>query len=129
MKNLLYALSLLSASLTATYHVHPPQTPYTVISGRGWAYTVPFEVHNTSTIERLIQCESQGVNIARPDSNGLLSYGILQFNGTSTWSDFSAKSGIMGSPMYPADAIRMADWAIDHGFLARWSCAKILHLL
>jgi hypothetical protein len=28
----------------------------------------------------LIQCELQGLNIARPDSNGLISWGILQWN-------------------------------------------------
>ena len=128
MKNLLYALITLLFLKTAVYTVTPPPTPKTVISGHGWAYTVPFVVQNTSTIEKLIQCESQGVNIARPDSNGLLSYGLLQFNGTSTWSDFTAKSGLSGSPMMPDDAIRLADWAISHGYLHRWTCARILHL-
>lgn len=117
------------AAQTATYTIHPAvQTPETVISGHGWAYTVPFEAENSSTIEKIIQCESQGVNIARPDSNGLLSYGILQFNGTSTWDDFSAKSDIRGSPMVPADAIRLADWAISHGYGYRWTCWHITGL-
>jgi len=35
-------------------------------------------------IEALIVSESQGVNIVRPDSNGIPAFGVLQFNGTST---------------------------------------------
>lgn len=79
---------------------------------------MPFEVKNTADIEKLIQCESQGVNISRPDSDGIYSDGILQFHRgpldtmqSSTWEDFSKSSGIVGSPIVPADAIKMADWA------------------
>jgi len=67
------------------------------------------------------------------DSNGRFSDGILQFNrgpsnlpGSGTWSDFSQKSGIVGDPRIPADAIRMTDWAIDHGLIGHWTCASIL---
>ena len=121
--------------LTAYYPIQPSKTPQTVISGRGWAYTVPFPVHNVQTIEKLIQCESQGVNISRPDSDGIISDGILQFHRgplntmqSSTWEFFSRASGITGSPIIPADAIRMADWSIDHGLLDHWTCAQILKL-
>jgi hypothetical protein len=100
----------------------------TTLHGKSWAYTVPFRVENAATIEKLIQCESQGVNISRPNSNGLISWGILQFNGTSTWADFSKKSGISGSPLIPSDAIKITDWAISNGYLYRWTCARILHL-
>jgi hypothetical protein len=48
---------------------------------------------------------------------------------SSTWQAFSKASGITGSPLIPADAIRMTDWAIDHGLLGHWSCAHILHLV
>jgi hypothetical protein len=108
--------------------IHPANASNSVLSGRGWAYNVPFRVQNTATIAKLIQCESQGVNIARPDSNGLISWGVLQFNGTSTWADMEQRFSFTGSPMIPADAIRMADMMIAAGFLGRWTCARILHL-
>jgi hypothetical protein len=59
-----------------------PIKPYmeTTLRGNSWAYTVTFRVENAASIEKLISCESQGVNITRPDSNGLMSWGILQFN-------------------------------------------------
>jgi hypothetical protein len=98
-------------------------------------YTVPGTVKNVAIIEKLIQCESQGVNISRPDSNNLVSDGILQFNrgpsdilGSGTWGDMSIRFHITGSPIIPADAIRMADAMISAGFLQRWSCARILKL-
>lgn len=132
LKNALFALTLtlhVLAAQTATYSVSPPQTPQTVILGRGWSYTVPFEVQNSSTIEKLIGCESQGVNIARPDSNGLISWGVLQFNGTSTWQEAEHQFNFYGNPMMPADAIHMADLMIGAGELGRWTCAHILNLL
>jgi hypothetical protein len=100
----------------------------TTLSGKDWSYTVPFPVHNKALIERLIQCESQGVNISRPDSNGLTSWGILQFNGTSTWADMEQRFNFTGSPLIPDNAIHLADIMISGGFLGRWTCAKILHL-
>jgi hypothetical protein len=84
---------------------------------------------NTYDLRKLIQCESQNTNIARMDSNHLMSYGILQFNGTSTWNSFSALADVSGTPMNPAAAISTADWMISHGFLDRWTCARIEHLL
>jgi hypothetical protein len=104
-------------------------TATTTLSGRNWAYTVPFEVHNVQDIEKLIQCESQGVNIARPDSNHKISWGVLQFNGTSTWDEMELRFDYEGSPMIPGDAVHMADMMISAGFLGRWTCAHIDHLL
>jgi hypothetical protein len=76
------------------------------------------------------------VNISRPDSNGRISDGILQFNrgpkdtlAGGTWEAFSKASGITGSPIIPADAIHMADWAISNGYIGHWTCARILHLV
>ena len=133
---LLFASILAICSRTATYAIQPPKTPQTVISGHGWAYTVPFKVQNTQTIEKLIQCESGGVNISRPDTGGIFSDGILQFHRGAkntmeggTWESFSATSGITGSPIIPADAIKMADWAISHNLLSHWTCAHILKLV
>jgi hypothetical protein len=107
----------------------------TFISGPQWAYTVPFAVKNKATIEKLIQCESRGMNISRPDSDGIMSDGILQFHrgpadtlASSTWEDFSQASGITGSPKNPADAIRMTDWAISHGLGPHWTCWRLQKL-
>jgi hypothetical protein len=41
----------------------------------------------------------------------------------------SSLSGIQGSPIIPADAIQMTDWAINNGLLSHWSCARITHLI
>ncbi len=113
----------------------PQMSLQTVVSGPTWAYTVPFAVKNKATIEKLIQCESRGMNISRPDDDGLMSDGILQFHRgpadtlvRGTWEDFSQASGIKGSPKDPADAIRMTDWAISHGLGAHWACWRLQKL-
>ena len=80
-------------------------------------------------LRTLIKCESQNTNVARLDSNGLMSYGILQFNGTSTWNDFSTLANVSSSPMNPVAAIAVADYMISIGQLHRWSCAKLTGLL
>jgi len=113
-----------------------PQAPLeTFLSGPQWAYEVPFAVKNKATIEKLIQCESRGMNISGPDSDGIISDGILQFHrgprdtlAGSTWEDFSQESGITGSPKDPADAIRMTDWAISHGLGPHWTCWRLRKL-
>jgi hypothetical protein len=99
------------------------------VEGQTWAYLVPGTVKNLADIEKLIQCESQGVNVSRPDSDGIISDGILQFHRGGTWQEMSRLSGIKGSPINPPDAIRMADFMISHGFLGRWTCAHILGLV
>ena len=80
-------------------------------------------------LRTLIKCESENTDVARPDSNGLISYGILQFNGTSTWDQFSPLANVSGTPMNPYDAIKVADYMIDHGYLYKWTCAKLTGLL
>jgi hypothetical protein len=107
----------------------------TFLAGPHWGYQVPFAVENKVAIEKLIQCESGGRNISRPDSDGLISDGILQFHrgpadtyAGGTWEDFSRDSGITGSPRDPADAIRMADWAISHGLGPHWTCWQLENL-
>jgi hypothetical protein len=152
LKNLLYfalsiaiALNLAYKPLTASavYQVIPaPEThPNTVLggitaSGRSWAYTVLFAVQNTEIIQKLIGCESQGVNVSRPDSDGITSDGILQFHrdksdvlGSGTWTDMETRFHLSGSPINPSDAIHMADLMISDGFIARWTCARIMKLL
>ena len=80
-------------------------------------------------LRTLIKCESQNTNVARLDSNDLMSYGLLQFNGTATWLEFSPLANVSGSPMNPTDAIKVADYMISIGELKRWTCAKLTGLL
>lgn len=119
-----------------TFTVQPPKSAVqTILSGDGWSYTVPFAVVHVQDIEQLIQCESSGKNISSPDSGDIYSDGILRYHRgpkntmqSSTWQLFSEASGIQGSPIVPADAIRMTDWAISNGLISHWTCARILHL-
>jgi hypothetical protein len=76
-------------------------------------------------IEHLIPCESMGASVDRIDTNGKMSYGILQFQ---EWEEWERISGIRGSPDNRADAIRMAEWAIQNGMINRWTCAGILKI-
>jgi hypothetical protein len=74
-------------------------------------------------IEHLIPCESGGKAVDHLDSNGKMSYGILQFQ---DWREWERVSGIHGDPDNPDDAIRMAEWGIEHGMIDHWTCARIL---
>jgi len=111
------------------------QTPLLAESSHQWHVYTPAEIdellQNTANpviLKKLISCESQDTNIARMDSNHLMSYGVLQFQ-ASTWADFQSQSHIQGSPMNVSSAIEMADWAISNGYLGRWTCAHILKLV
>jgi hypothetical protein len=77
-------------------------------------------------IEHLIPCESMGKPINRIDTNGKMSYGILQFQ---DWDEWERVSGITGDPDNRVDAIRMAEWAIENGMINHWTCATILKML
>lgn len=76
-------------------------------------------------IEHLIPCESMGRTINRIDSNGKMSYGILQFQ---DWGEWEAASGMTGDPDNRRDAIRMGEWAIQNGMVNHWTCASILKI-
>jgi hypothetical protein len=132
---LLFAFLSLVIIRPATYATQPVIASYTRLQGQGWAYTVPFVVKNKETIEKLIQCESSGVNISRVDSGGIFSDGILQFHrgpqntmASSTWESFSKASHISGSPIVPADAIAQTDWALSHNLGSHWTCYRKLYL-
>jgi hypothetical protein len=62
------------------------------------------------------------------DSNNRYSYGDLMFQ-SSTWQGVEAGDGFTGSPLDTGDAIEGARWAISHGYLWYWSCARILRIL
>jgi hypothetical protein len=105
-------------------------------SSHQWHVYTPAEIDellqdtaNPVILKKLISCESQDTNIARMDSNHQISYGLLQFNGTATWQEFSALANVSGSPMIPDDAVKVADWMISNGALGRWTCAHILKLI
>jgi hypothetical protein len=102
--------------------------PVAEVSGKNWRYDLSFPVYNSSTLERLIQCESRGHNISRIDSNGQMSWGILQFNGTSTWNEMERRFNFYGDPRNPPEAIHMADMMISSGLIGRWTCARSLRL-
>ena len=77
-------------------------------------------------IEHLIPCESMGRPLNRLDTNGKMSYGILQFQ---DWDEWQRISGITGNPDNRADAIRMAEWAIQNGMINHWTCASTLNIM
>lgn len=106
----------------------PKNMPVAEVLGKNWRYDLSFPVHNLSIVEQLIQCESQGQNISRVDSNGQLSRGILQFNGVSTWNEMEHRFDFYGDPGNPPEAIHMADMMISNGFVGRWTCARSLGL-
>lgn len=107
----------------------PAAGPVARIAGKNWGYTLAFPVYNAAIISQLIDCESQGLNIGRPDSNGQMSWGVLQFNGTSTWEEMERRFHFYGDPRNPSEAIHMADMMISNGLLGRWSCAHTLGLV
>ena len=102
--------------------------PVTELSGRNWRYELSFPVDNSVTLERLIQCESQGLNTSRTDSNGQTSWGVLQFNGTSTWKEMERRFNFYGDPRNPPEAIHMADMMISSGLIGRWACGRSIGL-
>jgi len=81
-----------------------------------------------AVLANLIPCESQGRSVKHLDSNHEFSYGVLQIQ-SSTWAQFEKGSGIIGSPMNPATAIDVGLWAVEHGYLSKWSCAKLTGLI
>lgn len=122
-------LAIASLILAIGHRPSVPRTanPVAELSGKNWHYDLSFPVHNSSTLEKLIQCESQGRNISRVDSDGQMTWGILQFN-TSTWKEMERRFNFYGDPRNPPDAIHMADMMISSGLIGRWTCARSLGL-
>lgn len=115
--NLIYARAMLLARRynSRPYWNHPKL-----------AVGVPATLYTADlAIEHLIPCESMGQPLNRIDTNGKMSYGILQFQ---DWDEWERLSGITGSPDNRADSIRMAEWAIQNGMINRWTCAGILKI-
>lgn len=101
--------------------------PYWLENALQKGKTVPTD-EAPKVVAHLIPCESQGVSVKHLDSNDRYSYGVLQIQ-SSTWAQFDASSGITGSPMDAVTALRMGLWAVENGYLSKWSCAKILKII
>jgi hypothetical protein len=78
-------------------------------------------------VAHLLTCESQGQSVKHLDHNNYYSYGVLQIQ-SSTWAQFEASSGIEGNPMNATTAIDVGPWAVENGYLAKWSCARLVRL-
>ena len=77
----------------------------------------------------LLVCESgnKDGNSCGIDSNGKPSCGRGQFQDWSTF--WEPASGIYGNPLNGNDAITMMLWALENGYIQRWSCARITKLI
>ena len=117
-KTLILAHELLNKYGTRPYL--PLEYPRTGDSSK--TYNIPSAIN---IVAHLIPCESQDVSVRHMDSNHRYSYGVLQIQ-AETWVRWSKKSGIVGTPMNPEDAIRMGIWAVQNGYVGEWSCYKIL---
>jgi hypothetical protein len=75
-----------------------------------------------------IASESRDKSVKDVDSNGFYSYGILQMQ-SSTVALFNGLDHTDLDPMIPAQAVQLAEIAIENGYLYRWSCASILGII
>jgi hypothetical protein len=119
------ALAVLEAGqeLSAVYSSRPPY------SGPTFAKNEPLSPEEAQmVIPYLGACESRWRIIKEVDSNGFYSYGPLQIQ-SSTATLFNSIEGTSYDPMIPTQAIELAEIAIEHGYLYRWSCAKILAIV
>jgi Transglycosylase-like domain len=119
--------TLLGRRLTKVVLVPNKAVPAAEVSGKNWHYELNFPVSNSSTLRRLIQCESQGQNISHVDSSGQVYLGILQFD-AATWVEMEQRFNFNGEPQNPPEAIHMADMMISSGLIGRWGCAHTLGL-
>lgn len=101
--------------------------PYWQKKPYGKGETVP-AIDASDIVSHLIPCESQDISVKHMDSNDRYSYGVLQIQ-SSTWALWSRASGIKGNPMNSVDAVSMGLWAVEHGLLQNWTCAKILKII
>jgi hypothetical protein len=61
------------------------------------------------------------------DKNGKTSCGPGQFQDWSTF--WEPASGITGDPNDKATAVTMMLWGLENGYIQKWSCASILHIV
>jgi hypothetical protein len=109
--------------LSAQYGSRPPYFGPQFAPGE--ALTPEQAIH---TLPYVIACESRDRSVKIVDSNGYYSYGVAQIQ-SSTWAGFVKESGLGGDPMVKQDAVRMALWAFENGYLYKWSCARLTHII
>jgi hypothetical protein len=73
-------------------------------------------------------CESRWRVIKEVDDNGFYSYGPLQIQ-SSTAALFNSLDHTSYNPMIPFQAIDLTEIALEHGYLDRWSCARLIGLI
>lgn len=109
--------------LSAEYGSRPPY------SGPVIAKNEPISPEQAqAVIPYLGACESRWRVIKEVDSNGFYSYGPLQIQ-SSTAALFNSLDHTAYDPMIPFQAIDLTEIALEHGYLYRWSCAKILGIV
>jgi hypothetical protein len=117
-------VSAAADALFAQYGYRPPYNGQQFASGE---HLTPEQAEATAPY--LLVCESgnKDGNSCGIDSNGKPSCGRAQFQDWSTF--WEPTSGIYGDPLNGNDAITMMLWALENGYIQRWSCAKILGVL
>jgi hypothetical protein len=109
--------------LSIEYGSRPPY------SGPTFAKNEPLSPDEAqAVIPYLGACESRWKVVKEVDSNGFYSYGPLQIQ-SSTAALFNSLDHTAYDPMNPFDAIDLTEIALEHGYLYRWSCAKILGIV
>jgi hypothetical protein len=84
------------------------------------------------TAPYILACESRAElmptsNGCIIDSNHKLSCGPGQFQDWSTF--WEPASGIYGDPNVSSTAVRMLLWGLESGYVGRWSCSAIEHVI
>ncbi|HEX4310104.1 MAG TPA: hypothetical protein VHZ25_08745 [Acidobacteriaceae bacterium] len=106
--------------LSAEYGSRPPY------SGPVFVKNEPLSPEQAqAVIPYLGACESLWRVIKEVDSNGLYSYGPLQMQ-SSTAALFNSLDHTTYDPMIPFQAIDLTEIALEHGYLSRWTCARII---
>ncbi|HEY1757969.1 MAG TPA: hypothetical protein VGG72_21545 [Bryobacteraceae bacterium] len=107
-------------ALSLEYGSRPPY------SGPAFAKNEPLSPDEAqAVIPYLGACESRWTVIKEVDSNGFYSYGPLQIQ-SSTAALFNSLDHTSYNPMIPFQAIDLTEIALEHGYLSRWTCAKII---
>lgn len=109
--------------LSLEYGSWPPYGGPAVVK---FADLSPEQAH--AVIPYLGACESRWKVVKEVDSNGFYSYGPLQIQ-SSTAALFNSLEHTAYDPMKPFDAIDLTEIALEHGYLYRWSCASIEHIV
>ena len=112
-----------ATQLSQDYGSRPPYSgpafaPYQFLSSSEAASVAPY----------ILACESKNRTLGCIlDSNHKYSCGPAQFQGWKTF--WEPTSGIYGDPNNESTSVRMLLWGLENGYIQRWSCAKLEHIL